>query len=395
MYDAAEPDIVGKLERYQCALAELGRLALNEQDIGRLMHEAARICATAMQAPYSKVCLPNDAANELRIVAGFGWRGDVIGHVVARAGISSAPWAAFSSGQPVQISNLRDALEPEPPPLFISHGIVASLDVAIRGQSGAIYGVLEVDCPFERSFDRHDTDFLLAFNSVLADAVDAAQRLARLSLSLARARARAQEKDVLAHEMHHRVRNNLHVLHTLLTSELAKPDSQARNDALAAVARRALTMAGVYDHLLGVGMVREIDFASYLTTLCAALPDTQTTAGRQVTLACDADPLMLDLDRVTVLGMVVAELIANSYRHAFPDRDGAISVALRHVPGSAEARMMVSDDGVGLPQAAGGTRHGLGLVRRLLQQAGGSVQARPGAGAAWLLRFPVAPPAQA
>jgi two-component sensor histidine kinase len=96
---------------------------------------------------------------------------------------------------------------------------------------------------------------------------------------------------------------------------------------------------------------------------------------------------------VTALGMAVAELAANAYRHAFPDgAGGTISVALRP-PGvpAGEAVLTVGDDGVGFdPGGVASKRHGVGLVRRLMEQVGGSVGVESGRGTTWTLTFPVA-----
>jgi two-component sensor histidine kinase len=84
------------------------------------------------------------------------------------------------------------------------------------------------------------------------------------------------------------------------------------------------------------------------------------------------EPLFLDLDLVTALGLVVVEIISNAYIHAFPGRAGAIEVILaRSVAG---ASLTICDDGVGFVERSSNKRHGLGLVRRLMEQIGGSTR---------------------
>jgi two-component sensor histidine kinase len=95
------------------------------------------------------------------------------------------------------------------------------------------------------------------------------------------------------------------------------------------------------------------------------------------------------LDGVTALGMVVAELVTNSYRHAFPDDwEGSVVVTLacadvRH------AILIIQDDGVGLDATAATSRCGLGLVRQLVDQIGGAASLRSEVGTLWTLIFPV------
>ena len=78
-----------------------------------------------------------------------------------------------------------------------------------------------------------------------------------------------------------------------------------------------MTLAQVYDHLLGIGLSRTIDLGTYVKTLCSILPDIQITRNLNVKLTCEVESVTLDLDKVTSLGMVVAELVTNSYGHAF------------------------------------------------------------------------------
>ena len=98
---------------------------------------------------------------------------------------------------------------------------------------------------------------------------------------------------------------------------------------------------------------------------------------------------MLDLDIVTVLGLVTAELISNSYRHAFPTGKGTISISLQRSSPPDEATITFRDDGISLAGKRDGTRHGLGLVDRLMEQIRGSAEVRSDHGTAWTLRFPV------
>ena len=93
---------------------------------------------------------------------------------------------------------------------------------------------------------------------------------------------------------------------------------------------------------------------------------------------------------MTALGLVVAELIANSYHHAFPDGTGKITVSLARGDRDKNATLVFSDDGVGFIDAGDSKRHGLGPVRRLMEQVDGLVTLRSDHGTEWTLRFPVA-----
>jgi two-component sensor histidine kinase len=93
---------------------------------------------------------------------------------------------------------------------------------------------------------------------------------------------------------------------------------------------------------------------------------------------------------VTALGMAVAELVMNGYRHAFPhDRTGTIVVTLARADVD-NAILMIQDDGVGFDTTAATSRRGLGLVRQLVEQIGGTAEVRSEVGTLWTLIFPVA-----
>ena len=119
----------------------------------------------------------------------------------------------------------------------------------------------------------------------------------------------------------------------------------------------------------------------------------QAVPGESVTLTCDSDAIVLDLDVVTALGIVVAEVVTNSYDHAFPGgKSGSIIVSVRRVHGHGDiATMTISDDGTGFLAKAESKRHGLGLVRRLVEQVRGSAVLESGYGTVWTIKIPVEP----
>jgi two-component sensor histidine kinase len=92
---------------------------------------------------------------------------------------------------------------------------------------------------------------------------------------------------------------------------------------------------------------------------------------------------------VTALGIVVAEVVTNSYDHAFPSgKKGSIIVSMRRVDGDI-ATMIISDDGTGFLAKAESKRHGLGLVRRLVEQVRGSATIESDHGTIWTIKIPV------
>jgi two-component sensor histidine kinase len=173
-----------------------------------------------------------------------------------------------------------------------------------------------------------------------------------------------REREVLVDELQHRVRNNLQVVYGMLSNEIERRGDRHATG-IETIARRVLTMAEVYDHLLGRGMSRIVDFGAYLKDLCASLAEFQSGRFGHVVLSCQAQSVHVELDTVTSIGLAIAELIANSYEHAFPKGTGSITVTLRPALRGGRAIVTVADDGLGFAPEETSKRHGLGLVRRL------------------------------
>jgi two-component sensor histidine kinase len=386
---------IGKLLRQQAAIAGFGSFALRQNDLLKVLSEAARVCAEGISVPFCKVCRYRAAENDLLIEAGYGWQTGVVGHVVSRADGSSPQGRAFITGKPSICNDLYKDNSLELPPFYAAHGIVSTIDVVIKG-SDKPYGVLEIDSDEQHDYDQHDVDFLTAFANVLAEAVATSARTAILEATVDEMKILVEQKDrlleqkeVLGEELQHRVRNNLQLVYGMLSKQTDDTANQIERRALRAIARRVSTLAEVYDHLLGTEMTRTTDFGGYVKSLCLNLAEIQAVPDGSITLTCDSDPLALDLDAVTALGIVVAELVTNSYDHAFPSGKGAIAVSLRRAIGNdAMATMTVSDGGPGFSATAEHKRHGLGLVRRLVEQVRGTATVDSDHGTVWTIRFP-------
>jgi two-component sensor histidine kinase len=387
---------VRKLLRQQAALAHFGSFALRESDLLKVLTEAARVCAECLSVPFSKVCRYREKENDLLIEAGYGWHAGVIGNVVSRADVTSPQGRAFITGKPSICNDLRDDNDFKLPPFYAEHRIVSTIDVVIKGSDDQPYGVLEIDNNEQHDYDQHDIDFLTGFANVLAEAVATSARTDVLQRTIERMKVLVEEKDrlleqkkVLAEELQHRVRNNLQLVYGMLSKQLDDTPDAAGQRGIKAISRRVSTLAQVYDHLLGNEMTRTTDFGSYVKSLCANLAEIQAAADGSVTLTCDSDAIILDLDVVTALGIVVAEVVTNSYDHAFTDgKRGSIVVSVHRGDGDA-ATMIISDDGAGFMAKAESKRHGLGLVRRLVEQVRGSASVASDHGTVWTIKIPV------
>ena len=381
MSDSSSEHTVEKLLRQQAALAAFGSFAFREPDLLKILTEAARTCAASLEVPFSKVCRYRADKNDLLIEAGWGWKLGIVGRVVSQADESSPQGRAYVTGKPVIIRNINTANDLTLPGFYKEHGIVSTVDVVIPAIEGVPYGVLEIDSTDQHQYDEHDINFLTGFANVLAEAVATVGRIKAM-------RALLEAKNLMAEELQHRVRNNLHMVSGMLESyALTVAEGEAR-EGIELIVRRVTTLGQVYDSLLGVGLSETIDLGEYICALCARLPGLQAERSRPVQIVCHPQIVPLALDEVTSLGMAVAELVTNSYNHAFPDQDGTITVSLTNA-GPGYATITVQDDGVGFVAKAESTRHGVGLVRRLLGRIAGTLDMHLDNGTVWTLTFAV------
>ena len=387
---------VRTLLRQLAALARFGSFALRQTDLLTILSEAARVCAEGLGAPFCKVCRYRPEENDLLIEAGHGWHAGVVGHVVSHADASSPQGRAFITGKPSICNDLRKDANFELPPFYAAHSIVSTVDVVIKG-NGKPYGVLEIDNDRLQHYDQHDIDFLTGFANVLAEAVATSARTDILQRTIERMQALVEEKDrlldqkkVLAAELQHRVRNNMQLVYGMLSKQMADTKDEAGYRGIKAIARRVSTLAQVYDHLLGNEMTRTTDFGSYTKSLCLSLAEIQAIPQDAIRLRCKSDTVILDLDVVTALGIVVAELVTNSYDHAFPAGRGSIDVSMQCPAGDENlATITIGDDGAGFDPKSESKRHGLGLVRRLIEQVRGTITVHSDRGTLWTIKFPV------
>ena len=181
-----------KLLRQQTAIARFGSFALRELDLTNILTEAVRVCADGLGVPFSQVCRYRAENNDLVVAAGYGWRDQVIGHVVSRADMSSPQGRAFTTGDPSVCCEL--------PPSYAAHGIVSIVDVIIKANDDQPYGILEIAADRPRDYDQYDIHFLNGFASVLAEAVSTAARGAALQVTVDQLKSLVEEKDRLLHE---------------------------------------------------------------------------------------------------------------------------------------------------------------------------------------------------
>ena len=197
-------------------------------------------------------------------------------------------------------------------------------------------------------------------------------------------------KDVLLREVHHRVKNNLQTISSLLNMQAELlPDFAARH-ALRDAQRRVHSMALIHEQMYGDKDMDEVDFGEYAKRLTRDLFDSFGVQAGRVRLRFALDPVSLAMDQMIPCGLILNELVTNSLKYAFPgERAGEILVSLRCGDGRT-VTMAVADNGVGLPPAIEGKRSeslGTRIVEILTRQLGGSLDRQSGGGVSSIVTF--------
>jgi len=194
-------------------------------------------------------------------------------------------------------------------------------------------------------------------------------------------------KTGLLNEVHHRVKNNLQVISSLLRLESGRMQREETREVLADMMGRIRSMAMLHESLYQSGIFAQIDLAAYLKRLATESFRGQARNSGAVQLALDLSPCNVSLDQATPCALLVNELLSNCLKHAFPaGRKGTVRISLtppaNNSVSPARWSLCVSDDGIGLPEDFENRQHhslGMQLVGDLVMQIGGILHTGPGA----------------
>ena len=219
--------------------------------------------------------------------------------------------------------------------------------------------------------DYNDDDLLVVrrLASLYAMAINRIRGEEQLNNSL-------QEKEILIKELHHRVKNNLQVISSLLSLQSRKIDDERYRALFQESQNRIHAMALVHEKLYHSEAMAKIDFGRYINELTQHLFYSYNINRHLVGLDLDAKEIYLGIDVAVPCAMIVNELISNSLKHAFPDgRKGTVSVMFSRVEDGKNA-LVVADDGVGMPgdfDIAKSNSLGMQIVHSLCRQIRGTI----------------------
>ena len=301
------------------------------------------------------------------------------------------------TGQPLVIADT--SLEPKwhPRPGWENLRSYVSVPIQIAGET---VGFLNVDGSRPGQFSPADARRLEAFAHHAATALENARLYERAQREISeRKRAEEQlktslaEKEVLLKEVHHRVKNNLQVISSLLHLQSKQIKDPETLGMFLESQHRVRSMALVHERLYQSEDLSGVNAAEYFRDLASYLHRSYAATSSQVSLRVDVAPVSLGIDVAIPCGLIISELISNALKHAFPDgRQGQILVYLR-VGQDGQCTLVVSDDGIGLPEDLDLEQTeslGLHLVNRLVAQLEGSIDLYRKGGTTHRITFPCA-----
>ena len=211
-----------------------------------------------------------------------------------------------------------------------------------------------------------------------------------MNRSLDALQTRMKERELMLREMHHRVKNNLQIIASLLNLQSCEDGDLPSSHALNEGRRRVLAMAFIHDELYSELDLSTIDLGHFLDGFSRFFEPESSCYGL-ISLELVSDTISIDIDQAVPIGLILSEALANCYQHAFPEgRDGSISIKAKD-EGSSGIVLTVRDDGIGV-NSNGSHKSGLGLslIDALADQLHGKARLDnlPEGGTEFSLQFP-------
>jgi two-component sensor histidine kinase len=198
-----------------------------------------------------------------------------------------------------------------------------------------------------------------------------------------------KEKEVLLREIHHRVKNNLQIVSSLLNLQSQYIKDKLCADMLKESQNRIRSMALIHEKLYQSEDLASIKADEYIGSLVHGLHRSYVTRTDRITLTIDVEDIPLRVDTAIPCGLIINELVSNSFKHAFPRGKGEIKVLLHSLNGDIE--LLVADNGIGLPEDIDFRTTetlGLRLVAMLAEdQLNGEIELNRMEGTAFHIRF--------
>ena len=200
-----------------------------------------------------------------------------------------------------------------------------------------------------------------------------------------------REKEILLQEIHHRVKNNMQVISSLLKLQSDKTQDERIKRAISESRNRIYTMAAVHETLYSSDNLSSIDLKTYLTKVSKSLLQTYQSNHDKIQLHIMVEDINLGIRQASPLGLIINELLSNCLKYAFPEnRAGEATLKVKKLAGN-QLDVTISDNGIGIPSTLdwrNSSTLGLQLVITLVEdQLDGSIQLVSSGGTKFIIKF--------
>ena len=268
-----------------------------------------------------------------------------------------------------------------------------------------IIGVLDIQSDKFNVFGETDVKAMEILSTQIATAIENARLYEEAQREITeRKRAEAQlneslkEKEVLLKEIHHRVKNNMQIISSLLNLQAGRIKNKKMQEMFKVSQDRIKSMALIHEKLYHSKDLARIDFSDYIRSLTSNLFSIYRVGMEAINIKLDLDEFYLDINTAIPLGLIVNELISNSLKYAFHEErawgeggksQGEIRISLRS-DNEGRTKLVVRDNGVGFPKDLDFRKTkslGLQLVNDLVEQIDGSIELQRRGGTAFKITF--------
>ncbi|WP_164891177.1 sensor histidine kinase [Botryobacter ruber] len=199
-----------------------------------------------------------------------------------------------------------------------------------------------------------------------------------------------REKETLLKEVHHRVKNNLQIVISLLNLQVRRTKNQDAIDVMRAIRNRVKAMALLHERLYMQNDLGQIDLNDYFTQICESLYSSFGITQEKIALQVAVPHIKIDIDSAITLGLIVNEIVSNALKYAFPDEQtGLLRIALESHDNRTYT-LVIADNGTGLPpdiEQKQSLSFGLQLVNSLISKLNGKIELKNKNGTIAILTF--------
>jgi len=253
-------------------------------------------------------------------------------------------------------------------------------------------GLLRFEAPMPRSWSGNEIINMTEASQFLSVTIKNAFIDRSRTETERRTSASLREKETLLKEIHHRVKNNLQVVHSLLNLQSDQLNDSRAIEIFGMTQNRINSMALIHDQLYHSDELAWIDFEQYAETLVSSIVHSYATGEQAVETVMEIGDVRLDLDTAIPCGLIVNELVSNAFKYAFSaDRPGKITVGMKQ-NGDGKGVLRIADNGVGIPEELDITdteSMGMQLVHIFTEQLEGEIALERNGGTSFTITFPL------